>query len=327
VIDSQRFEVAVPETAAGERLDRFLSNAVPNLTRSRLKSLITGSNVSLDAVAITEPDYRVKPGQIFDIVVPEAAPAEPQPQAMDLEILYEDDDLIVVNKPAGLVVHPAPGNPDRTLVNALIAHCGPSLTGIGGVQRPGIVHRLDKDTSGAMVAAKTEAAHQHLVDAFASRNIERRYLALVWGNPRPTAGEISGHIGRSPRNRKKMAVLRKGGKHAVTRYKTLKSYADGAVSLVECKLLTGRTHQIRVHFSDRGHPIVGDPVYGRARSKRGSNLSAEIRNDLDALPRQALHAASLGFTHPTTHEFLNFEAALPRDISALVSSLERLQQI
>jgi len=209
-------------------------------------------------------------------------------------------------------------------VNALIAHCGDSLQGIGGERRPGIVHRLDKDTSGLMVAAKTEAAHQALVAQFAAREISRYYAALVWGVPRPSIGEISGNIGRSPRNRKKMAVLAHGGRSAVTRYQVERRFGRDVVSLITCRLLTGRTHQIRVHLSNAGHPLLGDPLYGRGGPQRKSGLNASAAAALAQLGRQALHAKTLGFLHPGTGEFLEFESPLPQDINSLISSLEML---
>ncbi|HEY1300288.1 MAG TPA: RluA family pseudouridine synthase, partial [Stellaceae bacterium] len=247
----------------------------------------------------------------------------PAAQAIDLDIRYEDAHLIVIDKPAGLVVHPAPGNPDGTLVNALIAHCGDSLLGIGGVRRPGIVHRLDKDTSGLIVAAKTEAAHQGLSRDFARRRIDRAYAALVWGVPSPAAGEITGNIGRSPLNRKKMAVLVSGkGKDAVTRYRVERAFGDVA-ALVECRLGTGRTHQIRVHLAARGHPLIGDSLYGGRRARtagRGTELAVEIVH----FRRQALHAKRLGFSHPVDGRRLEFDSPLPAELHALFTALERL---
>ncbi len=314
----------VTAAAAGERLDRLLAAALPELSRSRLKVLIEAGQVSSAGQAVLGPAQRVKAGQVFDVAVPPAAPAEPEAQAIPLEIFYEDDDLIVLNKPAGLVVHPAPGNPDRTLVNALIAHCGPSLQGIGGVRRPGIVHRLDKDTSGLMVAAKTDAAHQGLVAQFSARSIERCYLALVWGELVPRAGEISGNIGRSQRNRRKMAVLNRGGRPATTRYREIQRFAGGAVSLLECRLLTGRTHQIRVHLAHRGHALLGDPLYGRQSRHRLAALDAAAQDAVQALGRQALHAQTLGFQHPIGGNTLKFDAPLPSDLKDLISSLEGL---
>ena len=319
-----RHEITIAEEEAGERLDRLLSRRLPELTRSRLKKLIEGGAAQVDERPLTAPSSKLKPGQRLVLLVPPAADPEPEGQAMDLAVVYEDEALIVIDKPAGLVVHPAPGNPDRTLVNALIAHCGESLKGVGGVRRPGIVHRLDKDTSGLLVAAKTDPAHRALVEQFAARTIERRYLALVWGRPDPPEGEIEGNIGRSPRNRQKMAVLRHGGRAATTRYRVAASSSGDAASLVECRLLTGRTHQIRVHLTYRGHPLLGDPLYGRVGNTRLNALPEAARQALQRLGRQALHARSLGFTHPTSREQLQFTSDLPIDINDLTNSLELL---
>jgi 23S rRNA pseudouridine1911/1915/1917 synthase len=249
----------------------------------------------------------------------------PEAQEIPLEILHEDAQLVVIVKPAGLTVHPAPGNPDKTLVNALIAHCGASLSGIGGVARPGIVHRLDKDTSGVMVVAKTDAAHHSLTAQFQGRTIERAYLALVWGVPRPASGRIEGAIGRSTRDRKKMAVVSRGGKAAATRYRTLRTFGRAA-SLIECRLETGRTHQIRVHMTHLGHPLVGDPAYGRARHRAAPELPPAARNMLDGFRRQALHAAVLGFDHPESGRRLRFEAPIPADFANLLNSLEEIEK-
>jgi len=297
---------------AGARLDAWLAAALEGLSRSRIKALIRARAVTVAAgeeagATVSDPDYRVKPGQSFVVAVPPPAPAAPAGQAIPLDIVFEDDALIVVDKPAGLVVHPAPGNPDRTLVNALIAHCGDTLRGIGGARRPGIVHRLDKDTSGLMVAAKTEAAHAALTAQFAARTVERAYSAVVWGVPVPAAGEIEGNIGRSPRDRKKMAVLRTGGRPALTRYRVVHALGQGRAALLECRLATGRTHQIRVHLASRGHPVVGDPVYGGRRAA--------------PIARQALHARTLGFDHPSTGERLRFERDIPPDMRALLDLL------
>jgi len=321
---AERHRVAAGTADAGDRLDRLLQRRLPGLSRSRLKQLIDGGQVTGPAGAITAPAHRVKAGEAFTVTVPAAVPARPVGQAIELDIVYEDADLIVIDKPAGLVVHPAPGNPDRTLVNALIAHCGDSLTGVGGVRRPGIVHRLDKDTSGLMVAAKTAAAHQALVAQFAARSIERAYAALVWGVPEPSAGEIAGNIGRSPANRKKMAVLARGGRPAVTRYRVRNVLAGGLASRLECRLLTGRTHQIRVHLSHRGHPVIGDPLYGRSPGRRLTALPEPARRLIGDLDRQALHAAVLGFRHPTTGEHVTFSSQLPDKIMGLIASLEEL---
>jgi 23S rRNA pseudouridine1911/1915/1917 synthase len=308
--------------AHGQRLDRALQQRLPELSRSRLKQLILSGQVSDAgpdrANVIRDPARKVKSGQTFVVILPEPEDATPQAQAIPLDIRFEDAHLIVIDKPAGLVVHPAPGNPDGTLVNALLAHCGDSLAGIGGVRRPGIVHRLDKDTSGLIVAAKTEAAHRALSRDFAARRIARAYAAIVWGVPVPPAGEIVGNIGRSMSNRKKMAVVADSrGKPAVTRYRVEHAFADKA-ALIECRLMTGRTHQIRVHLSHRGHPLIGDPVYGGRAGRAFSHSVAA------AFPRQALHARHLGFSHPASGEYLAFDSDLPSDMAELLITLERL---
>ena len=311
----RRFTVARADARA--RLDRLLADHVPALSRSRLKNLIETGRVSIAGETITEPGYRVKPGQAVMLVIPPPVDETPRAQVIPLAVAYEDDDLIVVDKPAGLVVHPAPGNPDHTLVNALLAHCGASLSGIGGVRRPGIVHRLDKDTSGLMVAAKHDAAHHGLSAQFATRRLSRTYRAVVWGRPQPIEGRIEGAIGRDPRNRKRMAVRMSGGKPAVTHYRVVQ-YSDALWSLVECRLETGRTHQIRVHMTESGHPVVGDALYGGAR-RRG--LDERRREALAHCPRQALHAARLGFVHPVSGAELAFESPLPEDMQALIEAL------
>ena len=312
--------------ASRERLDRLLSQAIDGLSRMRIKALIEAGQVRIgpadNMATVTEASYRVKPGEVIVLQVPPAVEAAPKPQAMDLEIVYEDEHLIVINKPAGLVVHPAPGNPDRTLVNALLAHCGDSLSGVGGVRRPGIVHRLDKDTSGLLVAAKHDAAHAGLSDLFARHDIQRLYRALVWGRPRQNKGRIEGNIGRDPNNRKKMAVVQRGGKAAVTHYVQIERYGEAA-SLVECRLETGRTHQIRVHMASLGHPVLGDPQYSRARRGRVSDLPDNLRHAIDEFKRQALHAAELGFRHPMDGRDLNFQSQLPNDMQALVGLFQR----
>jgi 23S rRNA pseudouridine1911/1915/1917 synthase len=308
---------------AGERLDRLLARDLPQLSRSRIKSLIQAGQVAADGATIANPSYRVKPGQTLAVTVPATVAAKPEGQDIALTVLYEDEDLIVIDKPAGLVVHPAAGNPDRTLVNALIAHCGASLSGIGGERRPGIVHRLDKDTSGVMVAAKTDAAHRALALQFADHSIDRAYSAVVWGRPMPPRGTIDGRIGRSRTNRKKMAVLATGGKAARTHYAVLRG-AGALASLVECRLETGRTHQIRVHLSHLGHPVVGDPVYGRGAGSRLSKADGGHRAAILAFRRQALHAHLLGFDHPRGGRRVRFTAGIPRDMEDLLESLESL---
>src|SRR5579871_6232302 len=271
VTDEQPPPMTAGAEDAGERLDRFLARRLAGFSRSRLKNLIEAGHVSAGGATLSDPSHRVKPGQSFILTLPQVASAKPEGQAIDLSIVHEDDDLIVVDKPAGLVVHPAPGNPDHTLVNALIAHCGDSLSGIGGEKRPGIVHRLDKDTSGLIVAAKNDLAHRALAADFAARRIERTYQAVVWGIPVPREGEIEGAIGRHPVDRKRMAVVKRGGKPALTHYRVVEPLGPSA-SLVEGRLATGRTHQIRVHLAAIGHPLLGDPVYGRVTAERRSRL-------------------------------------------------------
>ena len=311
--------VAGPE-ADGARADRYLADAIGSLSRTRVKSLIEAGAVRRDGALIRNPSEPVRPGDRFTLQRPALVPAAPQPQSIPFTILYEDRDLLVLDKPAGLVVHPAPGNEDGTLVNALLAHCGDSLPGIGGEKRPGIVHRLDKDTSGVMVVAKTEQTLAALSATFAARDLDRHYTALVWGVPSPGAGTIEGAIGRDPRDRKRMAVVRSGGKSALTGYETLQAWFP-AVALLRCKLATGRTHQIRVHLATAGHPLVGDPVYLRRIPATAKSLDPESRRAALDFPRQALHASSLAFNHPRTGARLSFETPLPPDFRALIDSL------
>ena len=312
----------VSVTGAQTRLDRFLADSLAGLSRSRLKALIEEGQVSCAGETITEPSYRVKPGQTFAIIVPDAKAATPQPQAMALNVIYQDEDLIVIDKPAGLVVHPAPGNQTGTLVNALLAHCGDSLSGIGGIKRPGIVHRLDKDTSGLVIAAKNHRAHERLSAQFEARTIERAYQALVWGIPRPGRGDIEGNIGRNPRDRKKMAVRREGGKPALTHYEVITRYRNFAC-LIECRLATGRTHQIRVHLAHMGHPVMGDSLYGGGiTTARRRDAGQQVSDFVARLDRQALHAKILGFKHPATGEIHRYEIDLPPELRDLVEILE-----
>ncbi len=305
---------------AGERLDKFLSGQVGSLSRSRLKALIGEGRLRCGEQTITNPARPVKPGERFTLTLPEPENPEPAAEDIPLSIAYEDDDLIVIDKPPGMVVHPAPGNSSGTLVNALIAHCGDSLSGIGGVRRPGIVHRIDKDTSGLLVIAKNDRAHAGLSDLFARHDITRAYLALCWGVPAQLRGLIDAPLARHPIHRKKMAV-RTQGRHAVTRYQRLQSWSD-AVSLVGCMLETGRTHQIRVHMTHIGHPLIGDPVYGRPRRGLRQNLPEAARAAIDAFPRQALHAALLGFRHPLSGAYLQFTAPPPEDFTLLLETLD-----
>jgi 23S rRNA pseudouridine1911/1915/1917 synthase len=316
---------------AGWRLDRFLAGTLTELSRSRLQQLLGEGAVTRGEKTIRDGNTRVKPGEDYVVDVPPPAPAIPQAQDIPLAVVYEDNELIVIEKPPGLVVHPAAGNPDGTLVNALIAHCGDSLAGIGGVARPGIVHRLDKDTSGLLVAAKTERAMKSLAKQFANHTIERAYNAVVWGAPRAGNGVVEGQIGRNPFDRKRMAVMRSGGKEARTRYRVVETFGARErpfASLVECRLETGRTHQIRVHLTHLGHPLIGDPSYGRARQPPRAKDPVEAKAFAAAaeFPRQALHAYVLGFQHPTLHKTLRFESAWPADFSALVADLRALNK-
>ncbi len=312
----------VPPEAAGKRIDAWLADTVGTLSRSRVKVLIEEGRLRRDGTLVTAPAEQTRAGATYTLDVPDPTPARPLPQAIPFDILYEDKDLIVLDKPAGLVVHPAPGNLDGTLVNALLAHCGPGFTGIGAEKRPGIVHRLDKDTSGVMVVAKTQLANDVLTAAFAARDLDRAYQALVWGLPATATGEIEGDIGRDKRDRKRMAVVGHGGKYALTRYRTLKAWGT-SVALLECRLATGRTHQIRVHLAHAGHPVVGDPVYLRRIPAAAKGIAQPTRGLLLDFPRQALHAARLGFKHPRTGEMLSFETPIPPDMQAILDALGR----
>jgi 23S rRNA pseudouridine1911/1915/1917 synthase len=313
--------------AAADRLDKALALAFPDVSRARFQALIAEGAVSVEGVAVTEARHRVKPGDSLSVIIPEAAPAEPRGERMALAIVYEDKDLIVIDKPPGLVVHPGAGNETGTLVNALIAHCGDSLSGIGGVRRPGIVHRLDKDTSGLLVVAKNDRAHQGLSEQFAAHGrdgrLARSYLAVVWGVPERRQGTISAAIDRSSANRKKMAVSRSASaREAVTHYEVLETLGRPPVaSLVRCELETGRTHQIRVHMAHAGHPLLGDPVYGAGFRSSASRLSEPAKSALKLLNRQALHATVLGFDHPSSGKPLRFESPAPDDFSTLLEAL------
>lgn len=310
---ARTIQVAIDQEAAGIRLDRALAMLVPELSRERLKALIGGGHVRDGTGAqVGESARKAALGDAFSIALPAPEPLDNPAQRIALVIAYEDGDVIVVDKPAGLVVHPAAGNRDGTLVNALLHHCGGSLSGIGGVARPGIVHRIDKDTSGLIVAAKNDRAHEGLARQFAAHSIDRRYLAVVAGRPARDGGTIDAPIGRSPTNRKKMAITA-GGKRAVTHYCVLRRLRDAA--LVECRLETGRTHQVRVHMASIGHALLGDPVYARGQARH--------RATLDALGfrRQALHAARLGFVHPRSSNALSFESDLPADMQELLARL------
>lgn len=310
-------DIAVPEAMERQRLDKTLTHLAAgqmvSLSRARIQSLIADGQVLLKNKPVTDASHKVRTGELYHLHVPPPEAAEPEAQAMALDIVYEDKDVIVINKPPGMVVHPAPGNRDHTLVNALLSHCGKELSGIGGVARPGIVHRLDKDTSGLMVVAKNDMAHQGLTRQFADRSLSRVYHALVWGSPVPAAGSIEGAIGRHPRDRKKMAVTSaQKGKAALTYYRVLEDY--GLVSLVECKLGTGRTHQIRVHMASIKHPVVGDAIYGSHRNSTLHKMATALRD----FPRQALHAVQLQFRHPRSGKNMRFKVPLAEDIKKLL---------
>jgi 23S rRNA pseudouridine1911/1915/1917 synthase len=329
-LSSQRFEITAGAEDKGARLDRFLADRIAELSRTRLKALILEGAVEVSGRTVRDPEYRVNAGDEIAVGIPEAEPAKPAGEKIPLDIVYEDKDVVVIDKPAGLVVHPAAGNRSGTLVNALIAHCGASLSGIGGEKRPGIVHRLDKDTSGLLVVAKNDAAHRSLSEQFAdhgrTNELSRGYLAFAWGAPKPERGTIDAPIARDPRSRVKMAV-RKGGKEAVTHYEVLQKYpgADGkpVASMVECELETGRTHQIRVHLAKAGHPLLGDAVYGAGFQSKSVLLPQQTQAKLKALNRQALHAFRLAFSHPRTGKLLSFESKLPKDLAALEKSFKR----
>ena len=317
------------ESAAAEagRLDKALVLAFPDVSRARFQALIAEGAVVVEGKTVTEPRHKVKPGNSLCVTLPEPVAPEPKPESIPLAIVYEDKDLIVIDKPAGLVVHPGAGNETGTLVNALIAHCGDTLSGIGGVRRPGIVHRLDKDTSGLLVAAKNDAAHQGLSEQFAAHGrdgrLERSYLALVWGRPERRLGMIAAAIDRSTANRQRMAVSRgANAREAITHYEVLESFGIPPVaSLVRCVLETGRTHQIRVHMSHIGHPLLGDAVYGSGFRTSAKKLSEEAQSALKSLNRQALHAKTLGFDHPLTGRPLRFESPAPADFVKLLTAL------
>ena len=330
-----QIHIEVDEAGIGQRLDQFLSArpeiVAENLSRTRLQSLIEAGNVRLDGASGPQAKTKLRVGQKIELDVPDAAPAQPLGEVIPLNIVFEDDSLVILDKPAGLVVHPGAGHETGTLVNALIAHCGDSLSGIGGVKRPGIVHRLDKDTSGLLVVAKTDKAHHGLSRLFADHgrklSLTREYLALIWGEPDRQAGVIDAPLGRHNIQREKMAVVsEERGREAITHWRLLEKFgADrdkkAVASLIACQLETGRTHQIRVHMAHIGHPLLGDRVYGGGFKTKAQQLPEAAQLALKALNRQALHARALGFTHPVTREDLMFESELPEDFSRLVEAL------
>ncbi len=332
VITAESGEMVVTDTEAGERLDRFLAVKMPEHSRTRLKALILDGRVRIGDKVVVDPGLKLSLGMAVSFDLPEAVPPEPAGEPIPLIVVYEDDDLLVIDKPAGLVVHPASGHETGTLVNALIAHCGESLSGIGGVKRPGIVHRLDKDTSGLLVVAKNDFSHKRLADQFADHGrtgpLQRAYSALVWGVPSRPHGVIDAPIDRSTTHRERMAVVKPGkGREAITHFAVEETFLDRendpVAALVTCRLETGRTHQIRVHMAHIGHALLGDPVYGSGMRTKATRLDGPARHVVETFPRQALHARELGFLHPRSKEELLFESNLPNDFSVLLSSLRQ----
>lgn len=321
--------------AKGARLDQWLAGQVaPDLSRNRVQALVRAGSVTLNGRVVTEPKHKIAEGDTCQLILPEPEAPEPVGEEIPLDVLYEDDSLIVINKQVGLVVHPGPGNWTGTLVNALIHHCGDTLSGIGGVRRPGIVHRLDRETSGVIVVAKTDQAHRKLAEAFADHgrdgDLERAYVGFVWGVPNRTAGTIETWLGRSRQDRTLRSVVpeaRPDSRHAITHFSVLERFGvpnEEIASLIECRLETGRTHQIRVHMAHIGHPLIGDPGYGRAFKTKANRLPEDIRDAVNGFSRQALHAQLLAFRHPVTDEVMRFEAPLPDDMAALLHLFSKL---
>ncbi len=325
--EGEPIEILVEDSLAGGRIDAVLAKAHDALSRNRIKDLILGGAVTVDGRPVGEPKYRVKAGETITLVAPPPEDPDPQPENIPLDILFEDEHLIVINKPVGMVVHPAPGSPSGTLVNALIYHCGDSLKGIGGVKRPGIVHRLDKDTSGVMVAAKTDKAHKHLSEQFADHGrtgpLHRAYIAYAWGATQSGMGSVDAPLGRDPGNRLKQTVL-KSGREAITHYAVEARFGGEGwdITRIQCQLETGRTHQIRVHMAHIGHPLVSDLLYAPGFATKVNKLPEDLASIVSRLGRQALHAAELGFEHPATGEEMMFEADLPDDLQELQDALE-----
>jgi 23S rRNA pseudouridine1911/1915/1917 synthase len=328
VTDHRTETVLIAEAQAGERLDRALALTIADLSRSRLKALILAGEVTVGGRTVSDPGQRVNAGDAVVVVLPPPEPASPAAENIPLNVVFEDDEIIVIDKPRGMVVHPASGNSTGTLVNALIAHCGTSLSGIGGVRRPGIVHRLDKDTTGLLVVAKTDRAHAKLAAQFADHGrtgpLRRSYLAFVWGVPDRPRGTINQPIDRHPHARDKMAV-RQGGREAITHWEVLERYSGRAgkpiASLLACRLETGRTHQIRVHLAHSSHPLIGDAAYGPGFRTKTAHLGAEATSAVEALGRQALHAYLLTIEHPLTGKTLEFRSQLPADLANLRAQL------
>ena len=307
----------------GLRIDKFLNECFADISRSQAQKLIEAGRVLCDEVTIADNAYKIKEGEAFTVSLPDPIEAIPQPEEIDLDIVYQDEDIVVVNKPAGMVVHPAAGAWNGTLVNALLFWCK-DLSGVGGVIRPGIVHRIDKETSGLLVVAKNDNAHRSLCEQFAEHSIERTYYAFCFGAPNPLNGMIEGDIGRNPYDRKKMAIVQHNGKRAVTHYQTVENYG-GLAAKVKCNLETGRTHQIRVHMSSQGNNLIGDKLYVKAKKITDKKVDDDIKKYINEFPRQALHAQSLGFIHPRSGEKILFESKLPQDLQQLQEILQKLK--
>ena len=327
----QDFSLTVDAADAGKRLDAVLAAHLEALSRNRIQSLIKSGDVTVGGAKIVEPKYRVNEGDALTLTLPQAEDPEPKGEDIPVSVVFEDEHLIVVDKPAGLVVHPGAGNWTGTLVNALIHHCGDSLSGIGGVKRPGIVHRIDKDTSGLLVVAKTDQAHKGLAAQFADHGrtgpLERAYSALVWGAPSGLKGTINANLARSQANRQKIAVVKTSGRHAITHWQVKERFGNAEqpalASLLECRLETGRTHQIRVHMAHVGHPLIGDDDYGSGFKTKANRLDEPLKSLVNGFHRQALHAGLLAFEHPANGKTLRFESPYPDDFANLLSGLQK----
>ena len=322
---SQIHTIKTSKIDQGTRLDKFISDNIEGLSRSRCKTIIEAKYIYKDGKIFDDSSYRVKPNEEYLVNIPPATPSEMMANKdIKLDIVYEDEYFLIINKQAGLTVHPGAGNQQETMANALMAHCKDNLSAVGGVARPGIVHRLDKDTSGLILAAKTDLAHIKLSEQIAKRTAKRTYLAFCWGVPKPHSGTIETNIDRHPQNRLKMTVSDNKGRNAITNYEVKEIYKDGLASLVECRLQTGRTHQIRVHLSDKGHPLIGDPLYGNKNYNKSGKLSDQLREFLIVFNRQALHSSQIGVEHPITNTYISLCSDLPEDLKLLKSLLKNL---
>lgn len=309
---------------AGSRLDKFLAQSLPDMSRTKVQELISSGHVLAGGKPITDSSHKVRDGEDYTITIPPPPPSDIIPKEIPLNVVFEDEYLMVIDKPPGLTVHPGAGTKNDTMVNALLAYGAGKLSGVGGMERPGIVHRIDRDTSGLLVVAKTDKAHRSLGKQIEKKALKRTYITVVWGIMSPAHGRIETLIGRNPSNRKKMAVLRTGGKVAITNYRTLEVFGNGIASLVECQLETGRTHQIRVHMANSGHSIVGDQTYGNPRKNLPSSIPAPVADMIRDFPRQALHSIRMSFTHPYSSKTIEVESEIPNDINNLIKSLKAL---